>query len=129
MGAGPLRAALATTPMGSADPNLRFKTTSRAVYDRHLDAHPDVDEVLLYNERGELTEFCRGNVVLRLDGRLVTPDPSVGCLAGVGVARLVEADKVVFARPTVDDLSRCTELYFVNSVVGLVDVALTHRAE
>ena len=121
-----LTAALAFEPVDSSNPNLRFKTTSRAIFDRHLDAHPEADEVLLYNERGEITEFCRGNVVMRLDGGLVTPDPALGCLAGVGVARLVEAGGVSFGRVTLDHLRGCSDVTFVNSVVGAVPVTLMH---
>jgi para-aminobenzoate synthetase/4-amino-4-deoxychorismate lyase len=121
---GQVTATLASTPIDSTNPNYRFKTTSRGVYQRHLDAHPEVEEVLLFNERGELTEFCRGNVVLKLDGRLVTPDPAVGCLPGTGVARLVDCGEVSFARPTLDDLRTVDAVYFVNAVVGMVPVAL-----
>ncbi|MHB8634958.1 MAG: chorismate-binding protein [Fimbriimonadaceae bacterium] len=125
--AGPLTATLASAPVDSMNPNLRFKTTARTLYERHLDAHPGVDEVLLYNEAGELTEFCRGNVVLKLEGRLVTPDPSVGCLPGIGVARLV-GTQVAFGRPTVADLGKAAEFFFVNSVVGMRPIRLTPGA-
>jgi len=103
---------------------LHHKTTSRGVYNRHLEAHPEADEVLLYNEHGEITEFCRGNVVLEIDGKLVTPDPEVGCLPGVGIARLIEEGKVQTGRPVLDDLARATAANFVNSVLGMVQVKL-----
>lgn len=114
-------ARMATKAVNSADPNLRHKTTSRAVYDEALDGAPGVDEVLLFNERGELTEFCRGNVVLKLDGKLITPDPKVGCLAGIGVSRV---DGIVYGRTTVDDVERAEAMYFVNSVTGMLRVEL-----
>lgn len=119
----PVSAVLASEPVDSTDPNLRIKTTSRSMYDRHLEAHADFDEVLLYNESGQLTEFCRGNVVLRLDGDLVTPDPAVGCLAGVGVGPRIGCG-ISYARPTLADLQRADAVYFVNSVVGMVDVSM-----
>ncbi len=59
-----LKAIVAPYPINRRDPNLRYKTTSRAMYEELLDAYPDYDEVLLYNDSGELTEFCRGNVVV-----------------------------------------------------------------
>lgn len=48
----------------SGDEFLHHKTTRREVYDRALLAHPGVQDVLLWNERREITETCHGNVVL-----------------------------------------------------------------
>lgn len=119
-----LTARLARRPVCSQDVNLRVKTTSRAVLDAHLDENPDVDEVLLYNEAGLLTEFCRGNVVVGLGERLLTPRPEAGCLEGLGVRELVEQGRVAYADLPAGILSEATALYFVNSVAGIVPVGL-----
>ena len=68
-----LRVALAAEPVDSADSLLYHKTTHRAMYDRQLAARPDCDDVVLHNERGELTECCIGNLVLERDGVRYTP--------------------------------------------------------
>ncbi|NLT56606.1 MAG: 4-amino-4-deoxychorismate lyase [Actinomycetales bacterium] len=47
-------------------------------------------EALLGNTRGELCEGTGSNVVLVLDGRLVTPPLSSGCLAGITRELLLE---------------------------------------
>jgi len=118
-----LTASLAHTPIASGDPNLQIKTTSRAVYDRHLQA-ADTDEVLLYNERKQITEFCRGNVILRLGDILYTPWQDVGCLPGVGIATLLEKGEVQIAALTLTDLPKAEAIYFVNAVTGMIPVDL-----
>jgi para-aminobenzoate synthetase / 4-amino-4-deoxychorismate lyase len=44
---------------------------------------PEAEDVLLVNERGEVTESTIANLVVDLDGVLVTPPLSSGLLAGV----------------------------------------------
>lgn len=108
--------ALASAPVDSSNRWLFHKTTRREVYDHHRAEHPDVFDVLLWNERRELTEFIRGNVVLELDGRLVTPARHSGLLAGVFRQVLLEKGEIAEAVVTIDDLSRATRLWFINSV-------------
>lgn len=108
--------ALASTPVGSSNRWLCHKTTRREVYERHKAEHPDVWDVLLWNERRELTEFTRGNVVLELDGRLVTPARTSGLLAGVFRQHLLDSGQVGEAIVSVDDLPKATGLWFVNSL-------------
>ncbi|HET6382838.1 MAG TPA: aminodeoxychorismate synthase component I, partial [Armatimonadota bacterium] len=62
---------LALSPVDSGDRFLYHKTTHREVYDRlRSEADPDHThfDVLLWNERGELTEFTTGNLVFEMDG-------------------------------------------------------------
>jgi para-aminobenzoate synthetase/4-amino-4-deoxychorismate lyase len=92
------------------------------VYDEHKASHPDAWEVLLWNERGELTEFTRGNVVLELDGRLVTPARECGLLGGVFRQALIDSGQVVEAIVPVGDLERATRVWFVNSLREWVTV-------
>ena len=112
----PARVRLAQTPIDSADRFLFHKTTRRAVYDSRLE--PDVDDVLLWNERGELTESTIANIVVELDGALVTPPIEAGLLAGSFRAGLLDDGKVVERTVSVDDLARATGLWLVNSVRG-----------
>ena len=81
--------------VSSHDASLRHKTTARAVYDRARAAAPaSAADVLLVNERDEVTEFCIGNAFFLLDEggtsadaapqpRLVTPPLECGVLPGV----------------------------------------------
>lgn len=119
-----LKAALAKNPVHSSDASLRHKTTSRAVYDAHLDECPDADEVLLYNERREVTEFCRGNAIFQLGGRLFTPPPSSGCLPGVGVEQLLATGEASHRVISVEEALNSEAAYFVNAVAGILPVTL-----
>lgn len=119
-----IRARVAREPVQQGDPNLTIKSTSRAIFLERLDDCRDVDEVLLYNQFGELTEFTRGSVLLEMDGRLWTPHPDSGCLDGIGVRRMLEQGAVAYRNLKVEDLSRASHVLFLNSVKGMVQVSL-----
>ncbi|MBK8128815.1 MAG: chorismate-binding protein [bacterium] len=78
----PALVGLALEPVRSDDLFLCHKTTQRQAYEAARASRPDCDEVILWNERGELTEAASSNVVLALDGGLWTPPVSCGLLAG-----------------------------------------------
>lgn len=120
--AGPVSIALADKPVSSGDVRLFHKTTDRAVYDAHRAKRPDVFDVLLWNERGELTEFTRGNVVLEIDGVRVTPARSCGLLAGVFRQELLDAGDIHEAVIPVTDLDRARQVWFINSLREWVEV-------
>ncbi|NJN52776.1 MAG: hypothetical protein HC809_14500, partial [Gammaproteobacteria bacterium] len=109
---------LARTPVQSTDEFLRHKTSRREVYARALTEREDSDDVLLWNEHGDITEASSSNVVVRLDGRLVTPALSAGLLPGTFRALLLERGEICEARVRRDDIGRCQAIYLVNSVRG-----------
>src|SRR6185312_9887765 len=78
---------LATQPLDSNDLLLRHKTSWRALYDQ---PHPDCDELIFCNERGELTEGARSNLFIRRGDVLLTPPLEAGLLPGVLRAELIE---------------------------------------
>jgi para-aminobenzoate synthetase / 4-amino-4-deoxychorismate lyase len=114
--AGPVRVRLSPDPVDSGEPLLYHKTTRREAYDTRLAACPGCDDVLLVNERGEITESTIANLVVRMDGGMWTPPLRCGLLPGVfrevllrgGVVR----ERVV--RPA--DLFRADAVYLINSV-------------
>jgi para-aminobenzoate synthetase/4-amino-4-deoxychorismate lyase len=121
----PVRVRLADRPLaGSTGEFVRFKTTQRAHYDAFAPTDADVFDTLLWNERGELTEFTRGNVALRIGGRWLTPPLSCGLLPGIGRARLLREGAIEEAVLTQDDLARAEGLAFFNSLRGWIEVAL-----
>ncbi|MCB0993910.1 MAG: aminodeoxychorismate synthase component I [Acidimicrobiales bacterium] len=106
----------------SDDASCRHKTTHRGVYERARAAAPDAPDVILCNERGELTETTIGNLVLQLDDKLVTPPVSSGLLPGTFRAQLLD-DAVVTERVlTIDDLVSARAAWMVNSVRGWVRI-------
>lgn len=78
----PLKVTLAPFPVSSSDMFLFHKTTQRAVYETAREACPGYEEVLLWNERGEVTEFTASNVVVQMEGGWFTPPVDCGLLAG-----------------------------------------------
>lgn len=120
----PLPVAVSALPVSSADLFLFHKTTHRAVYESRRAARPDVFDVLLVNDRGELTEFTIGNLVLELDGRLLTPPRSAGLLAGVFRDELLNQGILQEQTLAPDDLQRATRRWLVNSVREWVPITL-----
>ena len=114
----PVRLGLAREPVSSADVWLYHKTTRREVYDAARAGRPDCDEVLLWNERGELTEATASNVVLVLDGRAWTPPQSAGLLAGTLREQLLATGQIAERPLTPDDLRRAEAVWLINSVRG-----------
>jgi para-aminobenzoate synthetase/4-amino-4-deoxychorismate lyase len=73
---------------------------------------------LMCNERGELTEFTRGNLALKKAGRWLTPALHCGLLAGTYRADLLARGELTEAALTLVDLQRAEEVAFFNSVRG-----------
>lgn len=113
----PLRVRLAACPVTSLDVWLHHKTTHREVYDRARQSAPDVDDVLLWNERGELTESTMANLVIERDGSKVTPPASSGLLAGTFRAELLARGEVHEAVVRTDEIAGAA-MWLVNSVHG-----------
>ena len=123
---GPLPVALALTPVSRHDRFLFHKTTHRAAYDTRRAERPDVAEVVLFNEEGELTELTTGNLVLELDGRRLTPARDAGLLAGTLRQELLATGQVQEAVLPREALARAARAWLVNGVRGWV--ALDVRA-
>lgn len=124
----PLRVGWATTPINSEDVFLYHKTTRRDLYETAYatarQTHPDWDDVLLWNERGEVTESCFANLVVVREGQWYTPPVSSGLLAGTFRAWLLQQGKVQEHVLYRDDLDHCTGIYLVNSVRGMRPVLM-----
>jgi para-aminobenzoate synthetase/4-amino-4-deoxychorismate lyase len=112
----PVRVAIAAEPVDSADALLYHKTTWRAPYERRAASRPDADDVLLVNERGELTESAIANLVVRLDGVLWTPPLECGLLPGILRAHLLETGEIRERVIRPEDLARAEEVWLINSV-------------
>ncbi len=111
-----LRVHLANKPINSNDVFLFHKTTHRAIYENAKKNFPNFDDILLFNERGELTEFTIGNLVVKMEGKFYTPPISCGLLAGTFREYLIETGQVVERIIRVDEIEKCEKIFFVNSV-------------
>ncbi|NNE69567.1 MAG: aminodeoxychorismate synthase component I [Rhodothermales bacterium] len=110
--------ALASTPVDSGDAFLRHKTTHRGPYNRALAAHPEADDVLLWNERGEITESCLANVVFEKDGQRFTPPLRCGLLPGTLREELLASREIVEQVVPLDMLGEMDAIHLINSVRG-----------
>jgi para-aminobenzoate synthetase/4-amino-4-deoxychorismate lyase len=104
---------LAEKPVNSNEAFLFHKTTQREMYPP---IPADFDDVLLYNENDELTEFTIGNLIVEMDGELFTPSISCGLLAGTFRSYLLETGKIRERIIHKSELGLCPKLFLVNSV-------------
>lgn len=114
----------ATDPVYSKDIFLYHKTTFRSVYEAAHRSCPECDDVLLWNEREELTESCIANIVLEIDGRMYTPPIRSGLLAGVFRAWLLDQGKIEERVLHISDLKTSNKVFLVNSVRKWQEAAL-----
>lgn len=119
---------MANAAVASGNPWLRHKTTRREAYAALMKEQAGIFDALLYNERGELTEFTRGNLVVERQGRLITPMATCGLLPGVFREILLARKRVQEKIVTLDDLAGANNLWFINSVRGAVAVKLEPAA-
>ena len=111
-----LRVALARLPVNSADPFLHHKTTRRTVYESAKSEYPHLDDVILHNMRGEVTESTRANVVIERNGQKVTPPLRCGLLAGTFRAELLASGELSEAVIPVAELQSLQSFFLINSV-------------
>ncbi|WP_224391533.1 chorismate-binding protein [Pseudonocardia sp. ICBG1293] len=114
----PVRLAVAPEPLDTQSCWSRHTTSRRTPYDERLARHPEADDVVVVNERGELTGTCTANLALRIGGRWWTPPPDSGCLPGVERARLLAGGRLQerVLRPA--DLHRAERIEVVGSLRG-----------
>jgi para-aminobenzoate synthetase/4-amino-4-deoxychorismate lyase len=104
---------------GGADQEFVIhKTTRRGHYDSRASKLDGVFDTLLMNERGELTEFTRGNLALKVQGRWLTPAAHCGLLPGTLRRDLLARGVIAEAVLTPGDLQHAEELVFFNSLRG-----------
>ena len=119
----PMTVAIARTPVDSNNRFLYHKTTDRRVYEQAIREHDGVFDVLLRNERGEFTEFTRGNLVVEIDGRRYTPPIDSGLLPGTLRGELLESGAISERVLTRDDLRAARRVWLINSLRGWTPVS------
>ncbi len=112
----PVKLCLADTPIDLHNPFIYHKTTNREIYNNILKFYPDYKDVLLWNEREEITETCIANIVVELNDELLTPPVDSGLLAGTFRAHLLAEHKIKEAVIRKEDLLQCRNIYVINSV-------------
>jgi len=113
-----LPVALARGTVRRRDPFLHHKTTRRGVYENAVAGQPGLDEVILHNEEGEITEATIANVVVRDAKGWWTPPVESGLLAGTFRAELLERGAICEKPLTAADLRAAKEIWLISSVRG-----------
>ncbi|WP_027965115.1 aminodeoxychorismate synthase component I [Halalkalibacillus halophilus] len=113
-----LRFSLAEKPVDAEDIFLYHKTTERTVYKNRLIA--GVDDTLLYNRSGKITEFTTGNLAYLKEGRWYTPPVQDGLLAGTYREFLLNEGKLEERSLPLDELNQVEEIAYFNSVRGWI---------
>ena len=105
-------------PVASTNPALFHKTTDRRRYEERAQRHPSADDVVLVNERSELTETTRANLAVCLRGQWCTPPLDCGLLPGIERARLIASGRLIEKVITVEDLHRAEGAATLSSLRG-----------
>jgi para-aminobenzoate synthetase/4-amino-4-deoxychorismate lyase len=114
----PYRVRLVQKAVNSRNYFLYHKTTNRSVYENamHAARNQCCEDVLLWNERGEVTESCRANILIDINGRRITPPLSSGLLNGIGRQALLDLGTIEEQVVTLDMLDQADTIWLVNSV-------------
>ena len=124
----PVRLLLSPHVMPSYDVLLGHKTTLRRLYDEAWQAAEQAGafDMLFFNQRGELTEGGRCNVLVKLGGQWYTPPLASGLLPGVMRSVMLDdpawgvREKVL----TLSDLQRAEEICVCNALRGVLRAEL-----
>lgn len=126
-GARPWRLVLSPLAVDPDDPFVYHKTTNRAAREAELArlrARCECDEVVFVNTRGELTEGTRSNLVVQIDGKLVTPPVASGLLPGTFRRQLLAEGRVSERILTPADLRGAQKIFVCNAIRGLIEAQL-----
>jgi para-aminobenzoate synthetase/4-amino-4-deoxychorismate lyase len=113
----------------SSNSFLYHKTTNRGLYEAARAACPGYDDVLLLNERGEVTESTIANLAVEMEGKLCTPPVECGLLPGTLRADLLERGTLIERPITVEEMLRSPRVFLLNSVRGMYRVQVVEAPE
>jgi para-aminobenzoate synthetase/4-amino-4-deoxychorismate lyase len=94
------------------------------VYEAARAACPGCEDVLLFNEQGEVTESTIANVAVDIAGKFATPPVSCGLLPGTLRAHLLQQGELVERRITVAEVLKAPCVFLLNSVRGVYPVEI-----
>ena len=123
------RVTVARGPADTSNPFLYHKTTNRDLYEAARTVCPGYDDVLLYNEKGEVTESTIANLAVELEGKLCTPPVRCGLLPGTLRADLLARGALFERSITIEEMRRSPGVFLLNSVRGMYQVQLVEAPE
>lgn len=116
--------AIAEEKVNSHEPFLRHKTTFRPHFEKSFEKikNGDIFDEIFFNEKDELTEGARSNIVVEKDEKFYTPPLECGLLNGIFRQNLLNEGKCTEKILKISDLEAADAIYCVNSVRGMVKV-------
>ncbi|MBT2600614.1 MULTISPECIES: aminodeoxychorismate synthase component I [unclassified Oceanobacillus] len=109
---------LAASPINKKNPYYYHKTTFRKMYEKFREELGNAFDILLWNDKEELTEFTMGNLVVKVEGEYWTPPIKSGLLAGTFRQQLIDEKKIKERIISKSELESVDEIWFINSVRG-----------
>ncbi|WP_291323205.1 aminodeoxychorismate synthase component I [Desulfonatronospira sp.] len=113
---------LAASPVDPGNRFLYHKTTNREVYNQALRTRPGCRDVLLYNDRGQVTESTIANIAVEKNGELLTPPVSCGLLPGVYRSIMLEQGTIRESVLSIQEVLDSPRVFLINSVRGMHQV-------
>lgn len=115
---------ISKTPINSSEKLLYYKSTYRPWYDEAMEKikSGEIFDEIFFNEKGELTEGSRSNVLLQIDGQIFTPSVNCGLLKGVLRQKMIKTGGIIEKKLYLDDLKKAEKVFCINSVRGIVEV-------
>jgi len=112
---------LSKTPVNSKENFLQHKTTRRSWYEDSMAKikNGEVYDEIFFNEKSELTEGARTNIVLQIGGSLYTPPLECGLLNGILRQKMLEENQLQEKILYLADLKKADKVYCINSVRGM----------
>ena len=81
-------------------------------------------ELIFANKKGHLTEGRFYNLIIKTNGKYITPPISDGLLPGVARRKFIKKHKAIEHSITPNDLYHADQIYLINDVRGLVSATL-----
>lgn len=106
--------------LNSKNPLLRHKSSLRKIYEEksHLWRENLCYDLAFLNEKNELCEASRTNLILKMEGAFFTPPLKSGLLRGIYRHFLLKLGLIKEKKLFIKDLECADEIYCVNSVRG-----------
>lgn len=123
-----VRAGFAQTRTHSHDRFLFHKTTRRELYESELAQAQTRGwfDALFLNERGEVTEGARSNIIIKRGEQYFTPPLACGVLPGVYRAHLLATQALPLTEKIIlrEELETAEEVWLCNALRGMLRVEL-----
>lgn len=112
---------LSKNPVNSKEKYLRHKTTFRPWYEKSMKKIKagEIYDEIFFNEKNELTEGARSNILVEIDGVLYTPPLECGILNGVLRQKIIAEGQIQEKVLYLEDLRTADAVFCINSLRGI----------